>query len=70
MSNKSSHLLEYKGYTVICENGMYKMPVNPSASYNSLQECKNEIDKIESVLSENLVNLKNIIRQKATTYDN
>lgn len=50
-----AHTLEYKGYTVTCENGNYRIAGQGKKVYASFQAVKEAIDKIEE--PENYINL-------------
>lgn len=52
--NGSTHSLDYKGYTIICENGLYWISVFPMRKFFSINAVKFEIDKITRDLDENI----------------
>lgn len=39
------HQLDYKGYTIICENGLYWIATEPYRKHFSFEEIKKVIDK-------------------------
>lgn len=56
-------MLTYKGYAVYYDNGLYHIGQNPTAKYLTFQDCKNEIDRIEKTLEDNILNLSTIIKR-------
>lgn len=58
------HQLTYKGYSVYCDHYLYYLGLNPTVKYISFQDVKNEIDRIEKTLEENIVNIREIIKRK------
>lgn len=55
----TSHIVEYRGWNVYFENGLYWIGKEPNEKYFSFQEVKNQIDKMEH---EN--NISTTIQQK------
>ena len=40
-------ILHFRGYTIIVENYIYKLQVNPSRKFLTMKDIMNEIDNIE-----------------------
>lgn len=55
MTRSYSHSIEYKGFTIICDNGLYYVAGQPYRTYFSLQPCKIRIDKLTEKSDENNV---------------
>jgi hypothetical protein len=45
--NTYSTLLHYKGFTIVVENWIYRLAVNPLKKFLSMNEIKAEVDRIE-----------------------
>jgi hypothetical protein len=42
-----THSIDYKGYTIYCENGLYYIGTIPHKKYFTFQAAKDEVDKKE-----------------------
>ena len=51
-----AHTIEYKGYTITCVNGIYRITELPGKEYRSFNAAKAVVDKQEE--PENFVNVK------------
>lgn len=60
----SIHTVNYCGYTIHCENGLYWLAVFPFRKYYNLNAVKKEVDFITKDLNENIQNLKGLINRK------
>lgn len=41
-----THTVDYKGYTVVCESGLYYLSINPTKKYFSFSAVKSIIDEL------------------------
>ena len=55
-----THSVNYKGVTIICENGLYYIPSQPQKKFLTFPEAKKEVDSIVGVEQENFINIKTI----------
>ena len=53
MKNQS-HIVFYKGYEIVYFNGVYRIKNLPAPGYVSFTDAKNEIDKIENDLNDDV----------------
>jgi hypothetical protein len=50
-----SCLLNYKGFTVIVDNYIYRIQIFPLKAYSSFQDCKNIIDELDRTINKSFV---------------
>ena len=62
--NRSIHIVHYKGYSIICENGFYRVATFPVLNYITLDDAKAEVDRVEAQIQSNLENLSTIVKRK------
>lgn len=53
-----THQVDYKGYTIYCENGLYYVGAAPQNKYFTFQTAKEEVDKLDT--KENYIDLKKV----------
>lgn len=41
-----THTIDYKGYTVVCESGLYYLAINPGKKYFSFSAVKSIVDDL------------------------
>lgn len=61
-----THIVFYKNYGVVFENGRYRIPQLPSFSFPNMSAAKREIDKVTKDLEDNIQNLKELISKKTS----
>jgi hypothetical protein len=55
--NGSTHIVFYKGYSIVCENGLYWISVFPFRKYFTISAVKSNIDKITKDLEDNITTI-------------
>lgn len=55
-----THSVDYKGMTIVCENGIYHIALVPEKKFLTFPEAKKEVDSIVGVEQENFINIKTI----------
>jgi len=51
----STHIIEYRGYTIFCDCGTYYLPQNPKKKFKNFNDAKSEIDLVTKDLEENII---------------
>lgn len=64
--NPHSHIVYYKNYKIVYENGEYRLPELPTLPFRNMSAAKKEIDKVTKDLEDNLQNLKELISKKTS----
>lgn len=55
-----THTVDYKGLTIIYENGLYHIATVQHKKYFTFQEAKEEVDRMTGTELDNFINVKNI----------